>query len=254
MQLKIFLKLATVFVYVHCDSFWRNIYLEEQFADPGNELVLKTTEIINTNTFLAPKVRCEMLGWCSLVCEKENKSFILSNVQASPLYVNKTIGLNCFTNLKPDLAIRKYITDSGNIAKPGRNSSHLVNGVNTKDHGQCFDVQATKAKPKTWFLIDLGKEYNVRSVAWTEVNYPYEDSAKPYVRGERMEIRIGTKEENGNFSSYFLFDYFKGPAKDGERVEIIKKRSVRGRFISVEKLSIFGEYFFVCHLEIFPEI
>ncbi|KAL7644401.1 UNVERIFIED_CONTAM: hypothetical protein RMT77_005231 [Armadillidium vulgare] len=254
MQLKIFLKLATVFVYVHCDSFWRNIYLEEQFADPGNDLVLKTTEIINTNTFLAPKVRCEMLGWCSLVCEKENKSFVLSNVQASPLYVNKTIGLNCFTNLKPDLAFGKYIINSDNAVTPDRVSSQLVNGINTRDHDQCYDAQASREKPKTWFLIDLGKEYNIRSVAWTEVNYPYEDSAKPSVKGERMEIRIGTKEETGNFASYILFDYFKGPANDGERVEIIKKKSVRGRFISVEKLSNYGEYLFVCHLEIFPEI
>lgn len=169
-----------------------------------------------------------------LYCKKSDRIFKLHNIQVSPLYINKSVGMACYTKLQPDLAFGAVFT--GSQVTMNREPSNLANGLNYKLHEQCANTQGDNS---AWILMELISPKEIKQIVFTS-DYSGWMEGKPirldikfslnggndFLRYEMIAENTGTMEMDHDFvvnvippkiAKHILFEKKKGPT-DGSIV------------------------------------
>lgn len=154
--------------------------------------------------------------------------------------------LACYTRRPKDYATGAQVT--GGLQPNDTNKQNvntLVDGIYDFRVMSCFKTR--KIEEHQWILLDLGAPRIFSHVRLR---------AQPNPRAAKMfseiEVRVGETPVAApeNLTLYRSFGRFVGPGHADQEVDLVSRRPVQARFVSVQR-HLGGEYFQVCHVEVF---
>nr|XP_053639694.1 uncharacterized protein LOC128693852 [Cherax quadricarinatus] len=186
---------------------------------------------------------CASLDWCSLWCHDGVLGCQLTNLIVSGSHqTNQTTNVRfCYTahSLLPEYAFGASITSTAPVDST-RVLKNLIDGVYNLIESSCF---CTSYGFQPWFLLNLKRPVYVSTVLLIAQNNVYAQS-----QFLKIEVRVGSTQQAGNFTSYTLLGTFPGPGKVGQIVTLKSSQPILGQYVSVQSMSTI--YFLVCHIEI----
>lgn len=246
-----------VFSYGICGQrLWTKVNVEHDKISKSNDLIITETEKITSNLKIFRSLKCDKENWCKVACLDSSGSYLFSNVEVSPFYVNQSEGLDCYTKVNKDLICHVLkIEDSGTVPTgyPMRTPQQLLKRINLKHHNQCLNLESDGTQ-RMWIVIELDKKFEIETVVLSPQTYKEgsEFRSEPQYKFRNIEIKVGNAFENGNFSSYKLLGRYESENDRDETIAIKGNEPIKGKYVSVEKF--YGnddELFLVCFLQIF---
>lgn len=188
---------------------------------------------------------CLRRPWCQLWCRSSQSLCTFYSAVVMPTYQDASPDdvLTCFTRRPKDYATGAQVT--GGQISDGRNVTNLVDGIYGLQLSSCFKTK--KREHHQWFLLDLRAPRifsHVRLRAQTNFR-----AAKMF---SEIEVRVGdiSVAAPENFTMYRFFGSFVGPGHADQEVDLVSRRPVQARFVSVQR-HLGGSHFQVCHVEVF---
>ena len=83
-----------------------------------------------------------------------------------------------------------------------------------------------------WILYDFGKVVKIQKII---IKIRNAQGQNPEFRN--VEVRVGKISASGDFSQYTLFDHYPGVAVNGEVVVFEGSKTLRGQYVSVQRLG-----------------
>ncbi|KAL7638516.1 UNVERIFIED_CONTAM: hypothetical protein RMT77_011086 [Armadillidium vulgare] len=240
-----------------CEQIWTKVYVENSKVTIDNELVFKEIDERTAYLKMYIPLKCASIYWCQIACLNSGNKHVFSNIEVSPFYTNISEALLCYTKVRPNIMnkiIQIFDSSSANTGYSTKIPEQFLKGINLRDNNKCLILSSSGNR--MWFLIELDKEYEIEEVLLTPQTYSTSFTPNNVENNKfrNLEIKIGKTKEFGDFSSYELLGTYEGPNIHDAIVSIQRKKPVKGRFISIEKIYKTGnENFFVCFIQIFPK-